>query len=70
YSLYMDFTPGKYGAWSVSEGWMKDFSGYDGMIVYLVDGYDPQKEKLVRPFAKGEITAQQLAEGLDKPLAQ
>ncbi|MEG1891231.1 MAG: extracellular solute-binding protein [Clostridia bacterium] len=70
YSLYMDFTPGKYGAWSVSEGWMKDFSSYDGMIVYLVDGYDPQKEKLVRPFAKGEITAQQLAEGLDKPLVQ
>lgn len=70
YSMDMDFLPGKYDGGSVSAGWMADLVAYDGTIVYLVNGYDAQKEQYESLFVKGEITAQQLAEGLDKPLVQ
>lgn len=46
------------------------YSAYDGTIVYLMSGYDAQKERYELPFAQGKITAQQLAVGLDLPAAQ
>ncbi|MDD3410942.1 MAG: extracellular solute-binding protein [Eubacteriales bacterium] len=65
YSLYPDFAPGEYEGGRVSAGWMADLAAYDGTIVYLTSGFEKQKEKVEIPFAQGNITAKQLAEGMD-----
>ena len=65
YSLYTDFAPGGYEGGTVSEGWMADLAAYDGTIVYLMSGFDKQKERVEIPFVEGKITAEEFARGMD-----
>ena len=71
YTLYTDFDPNRYPESGISQGWIDDYRGYEGAMVYypkvfnVIRNAETSKESLMMKFFEGKVSAQEFASGLD-----